>query len=602
MTNTLPTQIRKYLIPLGLVLLTGVIAYSNSLNGPFQFDDAHISNRAHLFSKAYSSPTRQIADLTFLLNHYINGANVFGFHLLNLLIHLCTAVTLYFMVTAVITALIGDEPEDPDKSSYILQFVPFATAMLFVCHPIQTQAVTYIVQRYTSLATLFYLLSTLMFIKARIYYLNSTSHVQIWTVGMLAFISGLLAMRCKEIAFTLPVMLVIVELFIFQGRLLRNRFFLAGVALLLLIIPAQQIFKHGASGIDELIYSIDKGSKEEWTYSRMDYFQTQFRVVITYLRLLVFPINQNLDYDYPLQKIFFSAPVILSLMFHVLMLSSAAFMFYKSRLLLKGRSVIDGTCIRLCSLGIVWFYVALLVESSFIPILDVIFEHRVYLPSVGFFLTIVSLFALFLVHRESTRKSAWILLAIICLVLTAATINRNRVWNDEVRLWEDAASKSPHKIRTLNNLAAKYINRRMPEKAIVPILHVLDIEPGYPSGLYNLGILFDQIPQARGRYNNGLIFYTGVAKVNVNMLDPWYANTRNNLGLAYELLGERLKALAYYEQAATLSPKVAEPWLNLAYMSAQLGNKARAAEAFNKLKELDPQRAKSIEHYILMKQ
>ncbi len=588
MPFTVNHRFPKHLIPLGIVLLTGIFAYSNSLNVPFQFDDFNVSNKTLLLSRAYSATSRQLADFSFLLNHFLHGNNVIGFHLLNLLIHLCSAVTIYFTVIYSIRALTGDEYNKPEESDFVMQFVPAATAMLFVCHPIQTQAVTYIVQRYTSLATLFYMLSTLMFIRARIFHLNGSSSGSVWITGVFSFVSGLLSMRCKEIAFTLPFMLVMVEMFVFHGRLLRSRIFLGGISLLLLVIPAQQILLHGSLDVSDLLYSISRGTREELTYSRTDYLLTQIRVIVTYIRLMLFPVNQNLDYDYPLLKNFFSKPVIMSLVFHILMLLSAVFLFFKSRLLLKKCDLTRGVCVRLCSLGIVWFYVALMVESSVIPILDVIFEHRLYLPSFGFILAFVSASAGLIPQREATRKSLCIALAVLCLVFTTATIRRNMVWNDEVRLWEDTAAKSPDKKRVLNNLAAFYLSKKMPEKAIAPILKVLDREPGYTESLNNLGLLLDQIPQVKGRYSNGMEFFTAERKIDLKLIDPWYANTRNNLGVVHELLGDRAKAIAYYEKAVASDPGIDAFWLNLALLSARQGDRKRSAEALDKLKQLNP--------------
>jgi len=598
--HTVPNRFRKTL-SLGIVLLTGLIAYANSLHAPFQFDDFGISDKAQLLLRLSSSTSRQVVDYSFLLNHSIHGNNVFGYHLLNLLIHLCSAVAIYYLAAYFILALSGEntEVQSGKEAHFILLFVPLATALLFVSHPVQTQAVTYIVQRYTSLATLFYLLSTVMFVRARSFHVNGARRIQIWLAGMASVIFGLLAMRCKEISFTLPVMLLLVELFIFQGRMLRNRTFLAGMTLLLLIIPVQQILHHGSARLDDLLYGLSKGTREELTYSRTDYLLTQFRVVVTYVRLLIFPVNQNLDYDYPLQKLFFTVPVISSLLFHLLILSSAAFMFFKSRNFFKEHNVINGTCLRLGSLGVVWFYVTLSVESSIIPILDVIFEHRLYLPSGGFFLAVVSLSALYLVRREPTRVFAWATLVLLCLILTTATIRRNMIWNDELRLWEDTANKSPHKPRVLNNLATFYIVRHMPEKAIAPLLHALDREPGSTESLNNIEVLLAQIPEARGRFGSGTKFLTGNNNVDVRFIDPWFAITRNNLGLAYELQGDRTKALLYYEKAVTLAPKSDVAWLNLTLLSAQQGNNIRALEALDKLKQLNPLRAKAVEQYIL---
>ncbi len=590
----------KHIFLLAIVLLTGMVAYANSLNVPFQFDDRGISNKTQVLNRlysVYSKTARQVTDSSFLLNHYIHGNNVLGFHLLNLMIHLCCAVIMYFLISASIHALVGDELAESEESRFIQQFIPFASALIFVCHPVQTQAVTYIVQRYTSLATLFYLLSMLMYLNARICHVNGSSRVHVLLAGIVSAISGLLAMRCKEIAFTLPLMLIIVEMFVFHGRLLRSKTFLAGLAVLLMIIPAQQILCHGNPGINDLIYGIDRGTREELTYSRVDYLLTQFRVVVTYIRLLLLPVNQNLDYDYPLQKAFFTLPVISSLIFHIFMLSSAAFMFFKSRVYLKDRHI-KWVCFRLCSFGIAWFYTTLLVESSIIPIVDVIFEHRLYLPSIGFILAVASASVGYFAQSESTRKRAWITLSIICLVLTTATIRRNTVWNDELRLWEDTASKSPYKPRVLNNLATSYLNKHKPEKAAAPLLRALDREPGSTESLNNIGLLLDQIPQAKGRYNNGTKFLKEDKSVDIRLITLWYANTRNNIGLVHELNGDLAKALKYYEEAAGLAPGEEMAWLNLAFLSAQNGNNLKAAEALNKLRYINPPRAKNIESYL----
>ena len=197
---------------------------------------------------------------------------------------------------------------------------------------------------------------------------------------------------------------------------------------------------------------------------------------------------------------------------------------------------------------------------------------------------------------------AWIALAVISLVLITATIRRNTVWNDELRLWEDMAAKSPDKPRVLSNLAKYHLGNNEPKKAIAPLLRALDREPGSTESLNILGMLLDQIPEARGRYNNGYKFLTADDKVDVRFMIPWFANSRNNLGLVYELAGDRTKALECYERAVALAPKDEAPWLNLALLSAHLGNARRGAEAFEKLKQLNPQRAKAVESTVFRKQ
>ena len=128
-------------------------------------------------------------------------------------------------------------------------------------------------------------------------------------------------------------------------------------------------------GIAEVGDVIGDATQETSSLSRTDYLLTQFNVITTYIRLLFFPVNQNLDYDYPISRTLFEFPTLLSFLFLTSVVAFGGWMFKKSRLI---------------SFGIFWFFITLSVESSIIPIRDVIFEHRVYLPSVGFviFLTV----------------------------------------------------------------------------------------------------------------------------------------------------------------------------------------------------------------------
>ena len=227
------------------------------------------------------------------------------------------------------------------------------------------------------------------FIQARIASLQNQPFFRITILSVLSLAAGVLALRCKETAYTLPLMLVVAEMFLFRGRLLRNRVFMGCMVSLLLVIPIVRIAQHGMGGLGDIIFNIQHSTKEELTYSRMDYLLTQFRVVVSYLRLLILPINLNLDYDIPLQRSLFTVPVLSSLMLHLALLTTSLVLFIRSGRLLSAKPGYLGICLRLISFGIVWFYLALAVESSFIPILDVMFEHRLYLPSGGGFLAMV---------------------------------------------------------------------------------------------------------------------------------------------------------------------------------------------------------------------
>jgi len=586
------------IIQLFIIFVTGVAVYSNSLNGPFHFDDLGISDTSYLWPRAFTSGPRQFVDLTFVANHLLHGQQVLGYHLVNVAVHLAAALTLYGLVHSSLTALAISFPspagEQSDELQFIRRFVPLSTALIFVCHPIQTQAVSYIVQRYASMAALFYLCSVLAFIRARSAALSGRTRGRIGLFSILSLLSGVIALRCKETSYTLPIMLIVVEIFLFRGRLLRNKAFVGCLAALLLAIPLIRIAQQGLGGLDDLAFTIQHATKEELTYSRSDYLLTQFRVVVSYLRLLIAPINLNLDYDVPLQRSLFTLPVFASLMLHLTLLSAAVVLFIRSGRLLTDKGGQRGICLRLASLGIIWFYIALSVESSIVPILDVMFEHRLYLPSGGAFLVMTTLAASLVAGRHSLRNRSWAVLAMLCCVLSIGTIQRNRIWNSDLLLWEDTAAKSPNKPRVLANLTAAYLNAGMAAKAVPLLLRTIELSPGFSDSLNNLGTVLDQLRIFEGRYDNGRHFIVGTRTVNMRYYNAWFANTRNNLGLVYEYAGNLEKARQSYEAAVALSPDFDLAWYNLLLVAARLGDQATATAALARLSQLNPALARSV--------
>ena len=187
MTFSLNSLSKKTLPAILLILLAGIIVYSNTFQVPFVLDDqSSIVNNVAIRKPgnvfyAYKLghkflQNRFIVFLTFALNYQFGGLNVTGFHVVNLLIHLLSALLVYALLRLTFQtpyfqqAAVGPEPETTPNSSLLTPHfsIPLFAALLFVVHPVQMQAVTYVVQRMTSLATMFYLLSMVMYVKARL--------------------------------------------------------------------------------------------------------------------------------------------------------------------------------------------------------------------------------------------------------------------------------------------------------------------------------------------------------------------------------------------------------------------------------------------------
>src|SRR6185369_12487963 len=197
-----------------LIIVIGAVVYGNTFGVPFVLDDVtSIYGNPIVRGFKLSFKPRMVGDLSFALNYRLGGVDVTGYHIVNLLIHLTNGGLVYCLVS-----LLRKSPFFPvDHGTDDYRLIPLFTTLLFICHPVQTQAVTYISQRVASLATLFYLGTLILWLVAR----NAAKRkVRILLYGV-AFGTALLAMATKEIAFTLPLTLLLLEYIFFGGQLRR---------------------------------------------------------------------------------------------------------------------------------------------------------------------------------------------------------------------------------------------------------------------------------------------------------------------------------------------------------------------------------------------
>jgi len=444
----------------GLCIAVAII-YSNTLNAPFIYDDGiTIVENAEIKSNtifAEIGVPRYVGLISFALNYQIHQLNPAGYHVTNIIIHLCNGILVFFLMRNIILLLHGSLIE---KERNLLSF---SIALLFVVHPLQTQAVTYITQRFASLAAFFVLISLLSYSAFR------KSDSPRYSLYILSLLSAFLAFKTKENTASLPLMLVVIEYMLFKKTAVpmkRRILYLIPFFLLILVIPLsfmslQAIHDHNVAGI---LKEIKETSYESPVISRNQYLITEFRVVATYIRLMLLPVNQSIDYYYPLSKSFFEPGTFLSFCLILVILIISIILFKKFPLI---------------SFGIYWFFIFLLIESSLIPIADVIYEHRMYLPSIGFIIAfVISLHIL--CQRLALTKYTGVLILIIALIVSVLTYKRNEVWKSEMTLWKDASTKFPLNPRARLNLGAAYSSAGMCDEAIKELEIGLEKEPGNP--------------------------------------------------------------------------------------------------------------------------
>jgi tetratricopeptide (TPR) repeat protein len=682
----------------------------NTFTAPFAFDDGYsivdnpivkdLGNFTSSLSGYHYNPRRYIGYLTFALNYRFGGLEVTGYHEVNLLIHILNAILVYFFVVLTfrtpffscqLSAISYQQSPGRSKKSVVSsddsttrqldfspsrftfhdsrvvgdsrftihhsQFIALFSALLFVVHPVQTQAVTYIVQRFTSLVTMFYLLAVVMYIKGRLTTQSAESKAQsdqqsarskksvvsgeqpsssqvvegssndsttqqlnfspsrsMFSVVfyLLSLIFAVLAMKTKEIAFTLPIMILLYEFTFFRSSLKKKLLFLIPVLLTLVIIPLSMM--HVDKPLGEVLSDLSEQSRVQTGISRGDYLLTEMRVIVTYLRLIFLPVNQSLDYDYPTYHSFFAPPVFFSFLLLSTLFGTAVYLLYKSQkaisaqlsalsyhnspqppLKLRGEcpeSFREGvtfithdsrfTFYRLIAFGIFWFFIALSVESSVIPIVDVIFEHRVYLPSVGAFvaLTAAAYAAAIKAAKRwpQTEKGIILLALIIVAVLSGAAFARNMVWRDRLTLWDDVVRKAPGNARAFNNRGSAFNDIGQFDRAIEDFNKAIALKPSYFLAYLNRGSAFGN----KSRLDRAIEDFGKAIALEPSAV-AYYLR-----GIIFELEGRTDKAIGDYEQAIALHPAYLEAYIRAGVLYGKSGAFDKAIDQFNRAVAINP--------------
>lgn len=586
----------KYVMA-SLIVVLGVLAYSNSFTVPFQFDDESyvvtnsIIRSFHYFFSPFDifkieklSPTslppalqfafmtRILGYFTLALNFKLHGLNVVGYHVVNLALHLFNGYLVYLIARSTLE-LKRCAPRGDDSRAGCPGAIAAATALLFVVHPMQTHAVTYITSRFLLLASCGYLLALFCYLKSQT---EPAGKRALWYGLALASTVG--SMLSKEFSFTLPFMVALYD-FTFLDRELKQRLkSLAPFAATLCIIPILVFLQQGQLGaLDSTMRTITAADVSK--ISRGDYLLTQFGVITDYLRLLFLPIHQNVDHDFTKYHTLFALPVFACFLLLVAIFLSGLYCYY-----LCGRRR-DYPELRLAGFGILWFFVTLSVESSILPLGELGAEYRVYLPSFGLFLAVTAL--AHLAARVMLGTTAGIrlfvgLFGVLVLVLAVATFSRNRVWQTEISLWEDSAKNSPKKLRPHQNLGLYLSAAGRLDEAKKELSAALAIDPNNFELHNNLGIVYKKL----GDYPNAIGEYTKASQLNPG--DPM---SIFNLANAYLAQGDLASALRYYEKCLQLIPDYDELHNNLAIVYLKSGRPADALREFERAVQLNPENA-----------
>jgi tetratricopeptide (TPR) repeat protein len=581
-----------FLLALALIV---ILSYANTLGSPFIFDSRNnIESNPHiriseitlndLADAAFKSPEkhRPLSNISFALNYYLHGYNVVGYHVVNILIHISTGFILYFFVKATLCTPALRSRYRNDR------WISFFAAAVWMIHPLQTQSVSYIVQRMNSLCAMFYILSILLYARFRL----SEQQRNKWWLFSGCILAGALSLASKQIAATLPVFIVIYEWYFFRDldlKWLKNHIPLLTGCLLLAAVIALALL--GSNPLDRILNGY-KG--RDFTLAQR--LLTEPRVIILYLSLLLWPhpSRLNLDHDFTLSN--------------SLMDPWTTFFAILTIAALIGLAVATAKKHRLFSFCILWFFGNLAIESSLIA-LEIVFEHRVYLPSMAFSL-IVALAAYRWVKPRWLQAA---LLGIMVMVGAVWTFERNTAYSDRVTFWQDCVNKSPRKARPYNNLGVALAEQGQHREAIEKYRMALQIDPDYPDPIGNIGLsLAEQgkVEESITQFLKSLEIKPNDAKTLNNLgaslivmhryteavqyvskalnLDPYYANAHNNLAVARQRQGRIEEAIDHFSFAVKLDPNYVSAYNNLGIVLANQGRLQEAIEQFSAALKINP--------------
>ncbi|MDA9101381.1 tetratricopeptide repeat protein [Omnitrophica bacterium] len=493
--------------------------------------------------------------MSFYVNYQMDGLNTFYYHTTNMVIHSIASIAVFLLARHLFlehkkSKSVRNETEPASRNDETI--LAFFTAALFAAHPIQTQAVSYLAQRDTSLAGMFYL-------AAMFFYVQSAKSKAIG-FRVASWICFILSIYSKLIAVSLPLAILGYEVCFGahkERRLLTISKRVLPYILILLVLVALN-FAYAAQGAKAMggLIEPEKGL----THSRLDYLATQFSVICTYVRLMFVPYGQTLDYDYPIQSAFMNIRVLLPLFALISLWGGAVLLWKKNRVM---------------SFGILWFFITVSIESSFIPLSDVINEHRLYLPMFGFSLLIAMALFGFLKNRK-VYQLIMISIIILCAILT---YRRNQLWASEPLFWQDVIRKAPAKVRPVVNLADYYEDHGEFHEAIKYALKAVEIDPGIPQAYDILGLCYAKT----GDKKKAIGYFKKAIEI-----DRHYVKAYNNLAVIYDQMGDLKKEIELYRQAIKIDPEYLQGYTNLGILYGKTGDYQKARDNLEKAQRLNP--------------
>ncbi len=537
-----------------LIVLAGILVYYNSFNAPFIFDDHDQilqNERIQRLSLAdiFRDTNRPIVDLSFAINYALGQKEVWGYHVVNLGIHILAALVLIGIIRRTLWL-----PRFRQRYGQDAQTIGLFAALIWLVHPLQTESVTYITQRAESMMGLFYFLTLYCIIR------HVENRQRKW--GIAAVIACALGMGTKEVMVTAPLCIWFYEKIVAGNSFLkiyreRGWVYLGLVSTWILLVHWEM-----APRYDIPTAGFGVKGMTPWQYAL-----TQPGVILHYLKLAVWPDPLCLDYGWPLAETW---PAIVIPFFIIGIFILATFWAVKR----QGPLAFAG----------IWFFLILSPSSSFIPIKDAAFEHRMYLSSAG--VVALMIFAgEFLLTRWAASKSILITTMIaVAGIFGWLTLERNKIYATEISVWQDVIGKRPDNARAQFNLGLALLLQKENDAALRRFKEAVRLKPDYSEGYYNIGLILIR----QNRFKEAMAPLQKALEIN-----PRYAEAHNNLGSALLQLGKDEEAKGHFLDAVKISAANAEAYNNLGIIAVKEHDPKDAVAYFLKSVAAEPASAQT---------
>jgi len=565
----------KQFLPIVLPVALGMAVYLNSLSNGFVFDDmytivhnAHIKdlskNLAAFFNLDYfkiartEASYRPVATLWYFLIYALFGLNPVAFHLSSLLLHIFNVIAVYVLVQLLLN----------DKKFSLI------AALVFACHPVLTEAVNCISYNEDLLATFFYLLAIVLYIKV-----TAKENSLPRPIYFLALIFFLMALLSKEMAVTLPGIILLYDCtlrptdgtggFIKQvaGIIDRQKFYYTGFILIaafylalrfkFLVNPHGSLPHSGAGLIERILFLPD--------------------LLFDYIRLVWVPLDLNAEYSFAYPQRFLELSN-LSALIVILAITIGSFFIYR-----RSKGIF---------FGIWWFFITLLPVSNLIEIHNPIAERYLYLPLAGFCM-IISILINEVPRRWASTQSKnpallkYSILIALLIFYSLVTVSRNPVWKDNFSVWANTVEKSPDNPVVHGGLGLAYQERGFLDEAIAEFKKAIALSPRMDKNYYNLGRAYEE----KGWLQEAVAAYKKTVELN-----PAYADAYFNLANTYMRLQLIKDAIAAYRKVIELNPGDVEAYNNMGVAYAMQGEIDRAVALWQKALLIDPDNQKAADN------